>query len=365
MTADDDGGVRAGALPSRPLGRRLSGWVLAAAGPGALAGALLPVRADIELSSVLLLFLLAVLLAAAVGGLGPALTASVLGFGLVNWFFTPPFHTLEVEHLDNVLALAVFLLVGGVVSWYGASAGRRAAEAARAEAGTELRNALLAAVSHDLRTPLASIKASASSLLAEDVAWSADDVRQFTTTIDEETDRLSALVANLLDMSRLQTGALPVREVTVGADELVLAAVASLGDRVARSDLQVDVDEELPPVTTDPSLVERAIANVIDNALAWSPDGVPVTVRAAAADGAVELHVIDRGPGIAPADRERVFLPFQRRGDRSNGPGVGLGLAVARGLLGAVGATVTATATPGGGATMVLRLPIDPGGRQR
>ena len=341
-----------------PAGRRASGWALAVVAPGALTLVLLQVRDDIDISSVLLLFLITVLAASAVGGLGPALAAAVLGFLLINWFFTPPFHTLQIEHLDNVLALFVFLLVGGVVSWYGATVGRRSAEAARAQAGTELRNALLAAVSHDLRTPLASIKASVTSLLAEDVEWPPEVARQFSATIDQETDRLSSLVANLLDMSRLTTGALPVRQVDVGVDELVLAAVTSLGERAQEAHRHIDVDEELPSVRTDPSLVERAIANVVDNALAWSPPSEPVRITASEHDGTVHLRVIDHGPGIAPVEREQVFLPFQRRGDRSNGPGVGLGLAVARGLLGAVGGRVAVEDTGGGGTTMVITLPL-------
>lgn len=342
----------------RPAGRRAGGWLLASLAPALLTVALVPVRADLDLASVLLLFLLAVLAAAAVGGLGPALVAALAGFLLVNWFFTPPLHTWQVENLDNVLALFVFLLVGGVVSWYGTSAGRRAAETARAQAGTDLRTALLAAVSHDLRTPLASIKASVTSLLAEDVEWPPEVARQFATTVDEETDRLTALVANLLDMTRLTTGALPIRQVLVGVDELVLAAVTSLGERAHGDHLEIDVDEELPSVLTDPSLVERAIANVVDNALAWSPADRPVRIVATADGGAVHVRVVDRGPGIAPTQREQVFLPFQRQGDRSNGPGVGLGLAVARGLLVAVGGGVAVEETAGGGTTMVITVPL-------
>jgi two-component system sensor histidine kinase KdpD len=338
--------------------RRATGWAVAVAGPAVLTASLLPVRDDLDLSSVLLLFLLAVLAAAAAGGLGPALTASGLGFALVNWFFTPPFHTWEVEHLDNVLALFVFLLVGGVVSWYGAVVGRRSAEVARAEAGTELRNALLAAVSHDLRTPLASIKASVTSLLADDVDWPPEVARQFSTTIDQETDRLNGIVTNLLDMSRLATGGVPVRRVAVGVDELVLTAVGSLGERADDAHLVIDVDEQLPPVETDPSLAERAIANVIDNALAWSPAGRPVEVVVTGGTGEVlELRVIDHGPGIPPADRGRVFEPFARQGNRSNGAGVGLGLTVARGLLVAVGGGLSVEDTPGGGTTMRISLP--------
>lgn len=338
--------------------RRGAGWGIAVVGPLVLSAVLVAVRDEIAISSVLLLFLLTVLAAAAVGGLGPALVAATLGFSLVNWYFTPPLHTWQIEHLDNVLALGVFLLVGVVVSWYGATAGRQAAEAASAQAATELRNALLAAVSHDLRTPLASIKASVTSLLAEDVDWPPEVAREFAITIDEESDRLANLVANLLDMSRLTTGSMAVRRVEVGVEELVLAAVAGLGDRAQPAHLDIAVDENLPLVETDPSLVERAIANVIDNALAWSPASRPVRIEAGTTASSVVLRIIDQGPGIALADREQVFLPFQRRGDRSNGPGVGLGLAVARGLLTAAGGSIEVDGAGHNGTTMALSLPL-------
>ncbi|HVT76900.1 MAG TPA: DUF4118 domain-containing protein [Acidimicrobiales bacterium] len=233
-----------------------------------------------------------------------------------------------------------------------------AAAATELAAANELRSGLLAAVSHDLRTPLASIKAGVSSLLADDVAWSREAVLDFLHAIDDETDRLYALVANLLDMSRINARALSVGRVAVGVEEIVPAALASLGDRGRGGHVRVDVPETLPRVSTDPALLERALANIIDNALAWSPEDEPVRVEAGVVGDAVHVRVVDRGPGIAPADRERVFLPFQRVGDRSNGAGVGLGLAVARGFIDAVGADLTLDDTPGGGTTMVVAVPL-------
>jgi two-component system sensor histidine kinase KdpD len=234
----------------------------------------------------------------------------------------------------------------------------------RAEAGTaetlsranELRTALLAAVSHDLRTPLASIKASATSLLQDDVTWPAQDVRSFAAAIDAETDRLNRLVGNLLDMSRVATGVLQVLEQPVGLEEVVPAALASLGQHSGQ--VIVDVPETLPRVLVDPALLERAVANVISNALNWSPLDMPVRVEAGTVPGRIDLRIVDRGPGIPPAERERVFLPFQRLGDAAAGrtDGVGLGLAVAKGFVDAMGGELTIEDTPGGGTTMVLRL---------
>jgi two-component system sensor histidine kinase KdpD len=235
-----------------------------------------------------------------------------------------------------------------------------AAQADRLAAANDLRAALLAAVSHDLRTPLASIKTSVTSLLQHDVQWPLEATEQFLATIDEETDRLDALVGNLLDMSRLQTGALTMLTRPVGLEEVVPAAVAGLADRARRVELAVP--ETLPRVEADAALLERVIANVVANAVAWSPPDQPVQLTARDLDGRVALQVIDHGPGIAPDDRERVFQPFQRLGD-SGTTGVGLGLAVARGFIQAMDGTISLTDTPGGGLTVLVTLPTATGAR--
>ena len=217
-----------------------------------------------------------------------------------------------------------------------------------------LRVALLRAVSHDLRSPLASIKASVTSLLQRDVAWTEDATLEFLDTIDEEVDRLDLLVANLLDMSRLQSGGLRFQLRPVGYEEVVPAALASLsGDT---SCVEVVVDDSLPRVAADPALLERAVANLASNAIAATRDGDRVRIEAGAVAGRVDLRIVDRGPGISEADRERIFEPFQRLGD-ATGNGVGLGLAVARGFVEAMGGELTVDDTPGGGVTMVVGLP--------
>ena len=210
---------------------------------------------------------------------------------------------------------------------------RLRAEAAAAEGlaeANELRTALLAAVSHDLRTPLASIKASVTSLLQPDVTLDAGSKAELLDTIDEETDRLTKLVGNLLDMSRLQTGSFELVWRDVGLEEVVAAALQSLGDTTAR--VVVDVPETLPRVRADAALLERAIANVVANALQASPPDRPVRIFAGASAERVELTIVDSGPGIPRSKREEVFQPFQRLGDNPQGTGVGLGLAVARGI---------------------------------
>ena len=228
--------------------------------------------------------------------------------------------------------------------------------AALASAG-ELRTAILSAVSHDLRTPISAIKASVSSLLQQDVDWTPEARREFLDTIDEEVDRLNALVGNLLDMSRLQAGAVETRRDAVGLEEVIPAALRSLG--VRGDAVELDVPETLPRVVADAGLLERALANIFDNAVRHSPPGRRVRVLAGAANGTVDVRVVDRGDGLPEEERARMFLPFQRLGD-SGDDGVGLGLAVAKGFVEAMGGELETEDTPGGGLTMVVHLPSAP-----
>jgi len=227
------------------------------------------------------------------------------------------------------------------------------AEQARTLAeGNRIRTALLAAVSHDLRTPLAGIKAAVSSLRSDDVAWSEEDQAELLEGIEEGADRLDHLVGNLLDMSRLQTGTVTplIREVDL--DEVVPMALVG----VPEDSVELDVPETLPMVDVDPGLLERSVANLVENAVKYSPRGEAVLVAASAIADRVEVRIVDRGPGVPDEAKERIFEPFQRYGDAPRGAGVGLGLAVARGFAEAMGGTLTAEDTPGGGLSMVLTL---------
>ncbi|SDK30552.1 sensor histidine kinase [Streptomyces indicus] len=227
------------------------------------------------------------------------------------------------------------------------------AEQARALAeGNRIRTALLAAVSHDLRTPLAGIKAAVTSLRSDDVEWSEEDQAELLAGIEDGADRLDHLVGNLLDMSRLQTGTVTplIREVDL--DEVVPMALGGVPEGSA----DLDIPETLPMVSVDKGLLERAVANIVENAVKYSPDATPVRVSASAIGDRVEIRVVDRGPGIPDEAKERVFEPFQRYGDAPRGAGVGLGLAVARGFTESMGGTLSAEDTPGGGLTMVLTL---------
>jgi two-component system sensor histidine kinase KdpD len=219
-----------------------------------------------------------------------------------------------------------------------------------------LRTALLNSVSHDLRTPLASIKASASSLLDQDVEWSPAERREFLTTINTEVDRLTRLVHNLLDMSRIEAGALDPRltETTVAE---VVGPVVRRARSASRQRVDVDVPDTLPAVLVDPVRLDQVLTNLLDNAHSYAAAS-PVQVVARQAGTDVELRVIDHGPGIPGPERERVFNQFYRlKGGGRRPEGTGMGLAICRGIVQALGGSLQVETTPGGGATFVLTLP--------
>jgi two-component system, OmpR family, sensor histidine kinase KdpD len=247
--------------------------------------------------------------------------------------------------LAPVLAVVLAILRG--------QAARPIAEADR------MRTALLAAVSHDLRTPLAAAQAAVSCLRSTDIQLTAEDNDELLTTADESLDQLAHLLASLLDVSRLQAGALPVFPRPADLEEIIARSLGGIGPQ-ARV-VMVRIPPDLPPVMVDPPIMERVIANVTANALRYSPDGSPPLLTANARGGRVVLRVVDRGPGVPEADRDRIFVAFQRLGDTGSTIGVGLGLTVSRGLTEAMHGMLEPEGTPGGGLTMAISVPTAPG----
>jgi two-component system sensor histidine kinase KdpD len=446
--------------------RRVAGFIAALAGLPILT-ALLRGGPSLSLTNDILVFLAAVIGVSLAGGLWPALLAAVAGSLLLNYFFTPPLGRFTIAERDNLLALAIFVVVAIAVSWVVDTAARRTRQAAQAGADAQtlatvaggvlrgerplmalleqlretftldsvtlldrgtvaahvgeactvpheadvevkvddtmtmllrghpleasdrriveafaaqatialrqerltaeaaaakplaeadrMRTALLAAVSHDLRTPLASAKAAVASLRSDEVDFGEDDKRELLATADESLDRLVRLVTNLLDMSRLQAGALGIDAVDVGAEDIVPRALDELG--LEGRKVALHIPDDLPPVHADPGLLEQILINLVANALRYSPAARPPVVTASTLGGTVELRIIDHGPGIPENRWDYVFLPFQRLGDRDNHSGVGLGLALSRGLTEAMGGALVPEHTPGGGLTMILTLP--------
>ncbi|WP_028932474.1 sensor histidine kinase [Pseudonocardia spinosispora] len=453
-----------------PSSRRTVGWALSVLAPVAATCVGVFASRFAGLSTDVVLFFLATVVVALVGGLGPALVAAILGGLLLNYWLTPPIHTFTIAERENAITLVAMVVVAVAVALVVDRAARRAEQAARARTeaallasfartvltrvdplprllekvseafglrsvavlerspesrdwqyvacigspdclrpedaevdvevdddvhligqgrtlaagdrrvlevvggqallalrsqrmaaetadarrrveGAELRSALLSAVGHDLRTPLTSIKAAAGSLRDAELALTDSDRTELLATVEESADRLTALVDNLLDSSRLAAGAVVPRTGRVGYDEVVALALAGV-EGSAR--VTVEIDESLPWVLADEGLLERVVANVVDNALRHGR-GARVAVRASAHADRVELRIVDSGPGVPKG--AALFTPFQRLGDRDTTSGVGLGLSVARGFTEAMGGTLTAEDTPGGGLTVVVSLP--------
>jgi two-component system sensor histidine kinase KdpD len=234
-----------------------------------------------------------------------------------------------------------------------------AAQAARPIAAADrMRTALLAAVSHDLRSPLASAKAAVTSLRSDDVQWDPEDYAELLATADESLDKLAALVENLLDVSRLQAGAMSVFPRPADLAEVVARSLDDLGP--SGKGVVIEIPAELPEVYVDPGILERVLANLVANALRYAPEGSPPVLTASSLDDRVEVRVIDRGPGVPEEQLSRMFVPFQRLGDTDNTTGIGLGLALSRGLTEAMNGSLEPEDTPGGGLTMALSLPAVP-----
>jgi two-component system sensor histidine kinase KdpD len=314
---------------------------------------------QLSVATVSLLFLLPVVVTAVVGDLWSSLFAVAAADLLVNFFFIPPYYTFRVQHGDDLVLLAVYLLVALAVSLavdiavrYRTAADRLTDQADRLAEIDRLRTALLAAVSHDLRTPLAGIKAAVSTLRQPDVHIPSSDREELLATVEQSTDRLGDLVDNLLSASRLQAGELSVHPRPVALDGIAAAALVATG-----AEAMLDIPDDLPLVHADPALLEHVITNLVRNAQtadrAW-----PVRLTGRITGGRAELTVIDHGPGVDPSEWQRMFAPFHRLGDHTTHHGIGLGLTVVKGFTEAMGGTVTPSSTPGGGLTMTVSLPL-------
>jgi two-component system sensor histidine kinase KdpD len=235
--------------------------------------------------------------------------------------------------------------------------------AAMALESDRLKTALLSSVSHDLRTPLAGIKAAATSLLQDDIQWSAEDRRAFASDIDVEADRLTRLVSNLLDLSRIEAGGIQPDRDWEDVAEMILRVVERSTPQLRGHPVSVDVPDNLSPVYLDTVQIEQVLTNLLENAAKYSPAGSPISISASVAPGPdvseLRISVADRGPGISRAEQERVFDKFYRvRGSNRRAAGTGMGLAIVHGLMAAHGGRVWVESEPGRGSTFVVALPL-------
>lgn len=452
----------AGALTPR---RRLAGFLLALTGGPLLTWLLVTLRSEESITGDVLSYQLLVVLVALVGGVWPALFAAVLSGLTLDYFFIEPLHTVRIGEPLHLLAIALYVVIAGLVSVVVDRAARTARAARRAAAESELlqtvagsvvrgedaiqalvdrtreafglagvrlldgdrvvatcgepladerhavvqldervrlelhgddleaserrllaaivaqlkaalehgelaeaagevaplaasdrvRSALLSALSHDLRRPLAAAMTAVGGLRAADGALGDGDRRELLATADESLATLASLVTDLLDVSRLQAGVLAITSAPVDAADAILPALDELDLGPGR--VAVELDAAAPPVLADPVLLQRVLVNLLANAVRHAPEGSKVRLATSAFAGRVEIRVVDHGPGIPPERRDEVFVPFQRLGDTDNTAGLGLGLALSKGFVEGMGGTLKPEDTPGGGLTMVISLP--------
>jgi K+-sensing histidine kinase KdpD len=363
--------------------RQLAAALLSLAAVALVSVAIWAIEPHAPVVSLGVLYLFAVLPVAALWGLPFAIPVSFVSMLAFNWLFLPPTHTLRLADSENWVALAVYLVTAISVSALSARARRRTEEAeerrreaeramdeARASEERRLREAVeaealrrsdavktavLRSVSHDLRSPITAITTASEVLRELGDSLSDDDRDELVAAILAQVRRLDRLVANLLELSRLEAGAAtPARELwTVdGLVARVLDVLAADEDRV-----DVDLPDDIPPVEVDPGQIERALVNVIENALKFSDSDTRVAVRATSDAGEVFLRVTDSGPGIPAHERERVFEPFVRGAAADGDRGSGLGLAIARGFVALNGGRLWVEPSVAGGAEFVLTLP--------
>jgi two-component system sensor histidine kinase KdpD len=329
--------------------RRARGYLWTIVLVGLVTAVGLPLRAHLADTDVVMLYMVAICAAAARFGRGASVLASAASVMAFNFFFVAPYHTLRIAHERYMLTFVMMFAVGLLTS----------ALLIRVRQGQheELRSALLSTVSHDLRTPLAAITGAGTTLREGWDALTTDQRREMLDTICQEAERLERLVGNLLDMTRLEAGAVEVKREWVPLEEMVGSALSRLEARLAGREITTDLPEALPLVPVDPVLFEQLFVNLLENAAKHTPRDTPIEVRARAVVGGVEIEVADRGPGLPDGGDSKVFEKFFR-GPHTSVEGAGLGLAICRGIARAHGGTVVAENRPAGGSLFRVHLPI-------
>jgi two-component system, OmpR family, sensor histidine kinase KdpD len=348
----------------RPRVRGIYALVIGASLP-LLATMLAASPIEVSTATAALAYVLAVTAAATLGGLWAGLASSVISFLGLNFFFTRPYHTFVVTKPEDLIALIVFLLVSATIGTLISTAvaqrvraenREREAHDARQDAETNrTRAALFSSVTHDLRTPLASITASVTGLQSAEANLSAEDRRELLGTIRQEAERLNRMVGNLLDLSRMRAGSFEPSMSTAGIDEVVASVVGRLDPLIRNHDIVVDLPDDLPDVRMDVVQIDQVLTNLIENAARFAPNGTAIAVEASALDHLVQLRVKDHGPGIASQEREKVFEPFVRG---AGSPGTGLGLAISRAVVDGHHGRIWIESTTPHGTTIVVELPV-------
>jgi two-component system sensor histidine kinase KdpD len=310
------------------------------------------------LIDLVMIYLLSTLVVAGRGHRGPAALSSLLSVVSFDFFFVPPRFSLSIADAEYLFTFGVMFVTAMIISHLTIRLRTESEAARQREMEVEkerMRNALLSSVSHDFRTPLTAIVGSASALLNREEIRSNPKAFELLENIQDEGERLSRQIHNLLEATRLESHAVEVRKELYPLDEIIGNALERLSKSLKNREVAVTIDENLPAIPMDGLLIEQVFTNLLENALRHTPLQTPIKISAVTSDNSVLVSVSDKGRGITPADLERVFEKFYH--DRTS-PGVGLGLAICRGIVNAHGGRIWAENLAEGGAVFKFTLPM-------
>jgi two-component system, OmpR family, sensor histidine kinase KdpD len=313
------------------------------------------VKRSLEPANLVMFYLLAVVIVAIKWGQGPAIVTSILSVLSFDFFLVPPYLTLSVDRIQYVFTFLGLLIVGLVIS----TLASKTREQVIQHQTEKLQTALLSSISHDLRTPLVSITGALTSLLDNNSNLSDAAQKELLETAHEESDHLNRLVGNLLDMTRMEAGALKICKKPCELRDLLGASIEQLKEKTALRNIDINIPRDFPEIPMDFSFMMKAFLNLIDNAIKYSPSDTPINIKAVASKDKVRIEIKDHGLGIPEVDLKRVFDKFYRVERSEQITGTGLGLSICKGIVEAHGGQITVQNNPDKGVTFITTLPLN------
>ncbi len=313
------------------------------------------VKRDLEPTNLVMFYLLAVVFVAIRWGQGPAIVTSILSVISFDFFLVPPYLTLGIADLQYIFTFVAFLIVGVVIS----TLTSKTREQLIQRQTEKLQSALLNSISHDLRTPLSSVTGSLSALLDNDAGLDDATRKELIETAFAESDRLNRLVSNLLDMTRMEAGALKISRKACELRDVLGVTLEQLKEKIGARNIRIDIPKEFPEVSIDFFFMMKVFFNLIDNALKYSSTDTPIDIKATALKDKVRIEIKDQGIGIPKEDLKRIFEKFYRVARPQQIMGTGLGLSICKGIIEAHGGEIAAQNNPDKGATFIITIPLN------
>ncbi len=312
------------------------------------------VKRRLEPTNIVMFYLLAVVIAAIRWGQGPAILTSILSVLAFDFFLVPPYLTLNVSDLQYIFTFIVFLVVGIIMSRLASKTREQVIERQK----EKLQTALLNSISHDLRTPLSSVTGALSALLDNDAGLDDSTRKELLEDAFAESGRLNRLVGNLLDMTRMEAGALKINRKACELRDVLGVTLGELKEKIGVRNIRIDIPKDFPEVSADFLLMTKVFLNLIDNALKYSSADTPIDIKATAFKDKVKIEIKDQGAGIPNCDLKHIFEKFYRVQRPQQIMGTGLGLSICKGIIEAHGAEISARNNPDKGATFIITIPL-------